>query len=215
MFTGIIEEIGQIKNISTLSNGAEIIINCSEILNDIKIGDSISVNGVCQTVTSYNDSSFKAMLSGETLQVTNFSNEKSGNYVNLERAIKIDSRLGGHIVTGHIDCLGKLVSKEKQDVFTKMTFQIPEDKLKYIIYKGSITINGISLTISETENNSFSIAVIPHTYNNTVLKYLNIRDEVNIETDIIGKYVEKMLGLGNNNQNSKINIDFLKENGFV
>lgn len=215
MFTGIIEEIGQIKNISMLSNGAEIIISCSEILNDIKIGDSICVNGVCQTVTSYDDTSFKAMLSDETLKITNFANEKSGNYVNLERAMKIDSRLGGHIVTGHIDCQGKLVSTEKQNEFTNMTFQISEDKLKYIIYKGSITINGISLTISEIRNNTFSIAVIPHTFNNTVLKYLNIGDRVNIETDIIGKYVEKMLGLGNNNQNSKINIEFLKENGFV
>lgn len=215
MFTGIIEEIGQIKNISMLSNGAEIIISCSEILNDIKIGDSICVNGVCQTVTSYDDTSFKAMLSDETLKITNFANEKSGNYVNLERAMKIDSRLGGHIVTGHIDCQGKLVSTEKQNEFTNMTFQIPEDKLKYIIYKGSITINGISLTISEIRNNTFSIAVIPHTFNNTVLKYLNIGDRVNIETDIIGKYVEKMMGLGNNNQNRKINIEFLKENGFV
>mgnify|MGYP003297309042 CR=1 FL=1 len=213
MFTGIIEEIGKIKSFTKDSNGATIDVECSLVLEDTKLGDSIAINGVCQTVVELTSHSFKARVSDETLKVTTFENFKSGELVNLERALTLNSRLGGHIVSGHVDCKGKFIKIEKLTDFYNLEFEIPQEQSKYIVHKGSITINGISLTIAETNQNRFKIAIIPHTYDNTNLKTLNIGDNVNIETDILGKYVEKMLSSKDNN--SKISMTFLQENGFV
>lgn len=215
MFTGIVEETGKIKSFNVLLNGAKLVVECKKILSDINIGDSICVNGVCQTVIEYTDSSFTVMLSDETLNITNFSSVEQGDYVNLERALTLNTRLGGHIVSGHIDCIGKLISVEKLSNFYNLRFEIPFEMTKYVVYKGSITINGISLTVSEIKDNMFTVAIIPHTYQNTVLKYLKQGDSVNIETDILAKYVEKLLGLNDNKTNSNISMEFLKENGFV
>lgn len=215
MFTGIVEEIGIIKSFNALSNGAKLVIECKKILPDINIGDSICVNGVCQTVTEYNESSFTVMLSDETLNITNFSSAKQGEYVNLERALTLNKRLGGHIVSGHVDCIGRLIFTKKLSDFFNLSFEIPLDMAKYIIFKGSITINGISLTVSEIKDNVINVAIIPHTYQNTVLKYLKRGDSVNIETDILAKYVEKLLKLNDNKTKSSISMEFLKENGFV
>ncbi len=215
MFTGIVEETGTIKSVNALSNGAKLVVECKMILSDINIGDSICVNGVCQTVTEYTASSFTVMLSDETLNITNFSSAKQGDYVNLERALTLNTRLGGHIISGHIDCTGKLISTEKLSNFYNLRFEIPFEMTKYVVYKGSITINGISLTVAEVQNNIFTVAVIPHTYQNTVLRYLRLGDSVNIETDILAKYVEKLLGLNDNKTNGNISMEFLKENGFV
>ena len=215
MFTGIVEETGTIKSFNVLLNGAKLEVECKKILSDINIGDSICVNGVCQTVIEYTDSSFTVMLSDETLNITNFSSVEQGDYVNLERALTLNTRLGGHIVSGHIDCIGKLISVEKLSDFYNLRFEIPLEMTKYVVYKGSITINGISLTVAEIQNNIFTVAVIPHTYQNTGLKYLKHGDSVNIETDILAKYVEKLLGLNDNKTNSNISMEFLKENGFV
>lgn len=213
MFTGIIEEIGKIKSFTKDSNGATIDVECSLVLEDTKLGDSIAINGVCQTVVELTSHSFKARVSDETLKVTTFENFKSGELVNLERALTLNSRLGGHIVSGHVDCKGKFIKIEKLTDFYNLEFEIPQEQSKYIVHKGSITINGISLTVAETNQNRFKIAIIPHTYENTNLKTLNIGDNVNIETDILGKYVEKMLSSKDNN--SKISMTFLQENGFV
>ena len=215
MFTGIVEETGTIKSFNALSNGAKLVIECKKILSDINIGDSICVNGVCQTVIEYTDSSFTVMLSDETLNITNFSSAKQGDFVNLERALTLNTRLGGHIVSGHIDCTGKLVSVEKISDFYNLKFEIPHNMTKYVIYKGSVTINGISLTVAEINDNIFTVAIIPHTYKNTVLKYLKQGESVNIETDIFAKYVEKLLGLNDNGTKNNISMEFLKENGFV
>ena len=166
------------------------------------------------------------MLSSETLNVTNFSDSKIGEYVNLERALKMSERLGGHIVSGHIDCIGKLISINQLSNFYNLEFKIPQNSAKYVIYKGSITINGISLTVSQINDNIFKVAIIPHTYQNTVLKYLKIAyenggaikidgDSVNIETDILAKYVEKLIGFGDNRTKETISMKFLEENGFV
>ena len=184
MFTGIVEELGKIKSFETLSSGAKLTVECKNILSDIKIGDSICVNGVCQTVTEFDSSSFSAMLSDETLKITNFSDIKQGDFVNLERALTLNSRLG-------------------------------QENSKYIVYKGSVTINGISLTVAGVDENSFTVAIIPHTFENTVLKYLKEGDSVNIETDILAKYVEKLLGFDDNKTKDTISMEFLKENGFV
>ena len=215
MFTGIIEELGKIKDFKLLSNGAKLTIECKNILSDIKIGDSICVNGVCQTVTEYNSTSFSVMLSNETLKITTVSCAKLGDYVNLERALTLTSRLGGHIVSGHIDCTGKLVNTEKQADFYNLQFEIPESQVKYVVYKGSVAINGISLTVADINKNIITVAIIPHTFENTVLKYLRDGDFVNIETDIMAKYVEKLIKLNDNSTENNLSIEFLKENGFV
>lgn len=213
MFTGIIEETGKIKTFKKISNGAEIEVECSEVLKDTKIGDSISVNGTCQTVIELLNNSFKAQISDETLRVTNFNYAKAGQSVNLERALTLSSRLGGHIVSGHVDGVGKFVSKEKLTDFYNLVFEIPSELDKYVVYKGSITINGISLTVASIKNNIVEVAIIPHTFENTNLLTLKEGDYVNIETDILGKYVEKFLSVNNNKKD--ISIDFLMENGFV
>ncbi len=213
MFTGIIEEIGSIESFSKLSDGAKIKIKCNTILNDIKIGDSISVNGCCQTVTSYGKDYFTADVSYETLRVTNFSEIKSGDRVNLERALTPASRMGGHIVQGHIDCTAKLLGTEKLSDFYNLSFEIGNEYSKYIVKKGSIAINGISLTVADIKDCIFYTAVIPHTYSNTTLSDLKPNAIVNIETDILGRYIEKLLSTNNNTDT--INENFLIENGFM
>lgn len=213
MFTGIIEEIGEIKSFTHNSNGATIVVKCKDVLADTKLGDSIAINGCCQTVVDIKEDFFSARVSDETLNITNFTSLKSGDTVNLERALTLNSRLGGHIVSGHVDCVGKLIKKEQLTDFYNFDFEIPQNQEKYIVYKGSITVNGISLTVANIDKNIFRVAVIPHTYRNTNLQDLKTGDFVNIETDILGKYVEKLLSAKDNN--SRISLEFLQKNGFV
>lgn len=213
MFTGIIEEIGKIKSFSKDSFGAMIEVECKKVLEGTKLGDSIAINGVCQTVTSMTSCSFKARVSEETLKITTFSELKDGSVVNLERALTLNSRLGGHIVTGHIDGKGKFTSLKQLSEFYDLEFEIPETQAKYVVYKGSITIDGISLTVAEIVNNKIKVAIIPHTFKNTNLSNLMIGESVNIETDILGKYVEKLVSVNDNK--SSISMKFLQENGFV
>lgn len=208
MFTGIVEEIGIVKAIS--SN--KITIECSNILDDIKLGDSIAVNGVCLTVTEFGANYFNADISPETFKITALKELSSGSAINLERALKLSDRLGGHIVSGHIDTIGKIHQISKNNDFYDLKIEFNNEYQKYVVKKGSITINGISLTIAEIKNNIVTIAVIPHTYENTMLKDLKNNDNVNIEFDILAKYVEKnLLSKDNNN----ITMDLLERNGFV
>ena len=197
MFTGMVEEIGLIKSF----DGKKLVIECSKVLEGTQIGDSIAIDGCCQTVVSMDSNTFAANVSGETLKIT--KGFKTGERVNLERALTPATRMGGHIVQGHVDSVGKYLGD--------MEFEVQDSK--YIVYKGSITVNGVSLTVSKLEGNLFGIAVIPHTLENTNLKDLRVGDKVNIETDILGRYVEKFLSTQNNV--SKINENFLKENGFI
>ena len=213
MFTGIVEEIGRIKEFSRLSSGAKIAVECENILTDAKLGDSIAINGCCQTVTEIGGNYFKADVSEETLRITNFGTLKPGVKVNLERALTPASRMGGHIVQGHIDCTGKFLRFEKLSDFYNLTFEVPAEFSRYIVYKGSIAVNGVSLTIASVRENIFTVAVIPHTYQNTTMQDLKSGDIVNIETDILGRYVEKFLLVDNNSRT--INEEFLRENGFV
>lgn len=212
MFTGITEEIGEIKKIESHSKGAVIEIECSKILSDTKVGNSILVNGVCTTVVELNFNTFKADISEETLAITTFLNLKPGDKINLERAITLNCRLGGHIVSGHVDCNAKILSVIKSDEFYNFKFKIQEGFEKYIVKKGSITINGVSLTISNVEKRIFDCAIIPHTFENTVLKYSKPNEIVNIETDILAKYIEKFLLTDETKK--YISEDFLRENGF-
>lgn len=222
MFTGIIEEIGTIKEFSKSGKTALIVVECKNILEDVKLGDSIAINGVCQTVVKFDKNTFSVQVSAETLNVTTFSRLKSGNKVNLERALTINTRFGGHIVSGHIDGLGKIkTNKAVGNEFYDLKLEVEKDLIKYIVKKGSITVNGISLTVANITSNEVCVAVIPQTFENTNLKSLKSGDYVNIEVDILAKYVEKLLSTGNNgnetgkiNATQKINENFLKENGF-
>ena len=208
MFTGIIEEIGKVLEIQS----EKITIGCIKVLENTKIGDSIAVNGVCLTVTELLQNSFVANISPETLKVTSLKNLKIGGFINLERAMKADGRFGGHIVSGHIDGCAKVIKITKNNDFYNFEFELNPSEVKYVIKKGSITINGISLTIAGVNNNTINIAVIPHTYENTSLKFLKSGDFVNIEVDMIAKYVEKFL-LSSDNK-SRISLEFLQEHGF-
>ena len=208
MFTGIIEEIGEIRNIT--NNSIDIV--CKDVLEGTKIGDSISVNGVCLTVTSLLNDGFKADISSETFNITALNQLKTGSWVNLERAMPANGRFGGHIVSGHIDGVGKVVELSGENEFFTLIIELPDELLKYTVRKGSIAINGISLTIAQIDGQKIKLAIIPHTYENTSLKELKSGSFVNIENDITAKYIEKFLSTGDNR--SRIDTDFLQRNGF-
>jgi len=213
MFTGIIEEIGTVKSVTKQAFGASLTINCQKVLEDTKTGDSICVNGVCETVVNIASDTFSVDISPQTLNVTNLCNLKPGDSVNLERALTLNSRLGGHLVTGHTDCRGKLAAVQNLDEFNNLTFELPEEYSKYVATRSSVSVDGVSLTVAQTAGNNFTTAIIPHTYENTTLRYLKPGDCVNIETDILAKYVEKISCAKDNNKG--INVEFLEENGFM
>ena len=209
MFTGIIEELAKIRVITR----DKVTLECKTVLDDIKLGDSIAVNGVCLTVTDIFSDGYSADISPETQKVTTLGHVAAGDYVNLERALPANGRLGGHIVSGHIDGIGKLLSCKKLGDFYEITVELPENISKYTVCKGSVAVNGISLTIAETQANVIKLAIIPHTFENTNLKFLKSGDYVNIETDILAKYVEKFLSAKDNSEG--ISMKFLQENGYV
>lgn len=206
MFTGLIEDIGVIKSITNQQ------ITLTTALDDIKRGDSVAVNGVCLTVTHLSGGQLSFDYSPQTDKLTNLSVLKTGDKVNLERALKLTSRLGGHFVSGHVDFTSKIISKEKQGDFFKFTFSLESGFSKYAADKGSVAVNGISLTIAEIAQNNFSVFIIPETVKNTTLNFAVPNDLVNIETDILSKYVERLLG---KEEKKDLSIDFLKENGFA
>ena len=190
MFTGIIEEVGQISAIYKSEDLFQISVKTDSILNESKVGDSISINGVCLTLTSIKSNSFTSDVVSETIERTNLKYIKVGNYINLERAMRADSRFDGHIVQGHVEGMGKVKSIQKDENFI-IKVQIPEKLANYCIYKGSITINGTSLTIASIKENLIDIWIIPHTLSRTTFDVIKENDYVNIETDIIAKYIEK------------------------
>ena len=208
MFTGIIEELGTVRSITA----NKICITADTVLEGTKIGDSIAINGVCLTVTNLYNYGFDADISPETVNVTTFGSLKNGDFVNLERAIMAGARFGGHIVTGHVDCIGKIKEFRREGNFYNLKINLEPEQAKYTAKKGSITVNGISLTVADINGDNITIAVIPHTFENTNLKALHIGDYVNIETDILAKYVEKFLSTSDNK--SGISMEFLQEHGF-
>ena len=218
MFTGIVEEIGSIKGISKGANSAVLTLSAKKVLEDVNLGDSIAVNGVCLTATSYRQGEFTVDVMHETMDRSSLSSLKAGSKVNLERAMMANGRFGGHIVSGHIDGTGKIVSVKKDD--NAIWYQISADKkiLKYIIEKGSITIDGISLTVARVTDRDFSVSIIPHTLKNTILAYKSEGHIVNLENDCIAKYVEKLMNFGSldSKQENKHEItrEFLLKNGF-
>ncbi|AEE15388.1 riboflavin synthase, alpha subunit [Thermodesulfobium narugense DSM 14796] len=193
MFTGIIEDVGQIISFSPQGYGYKIKISFKKQFDDLKISDSIAVDGVCLTVTKINGQSFEADISKETVSVTTFKHLKAGMKVNLERAMKHDSRFGGHIVLGHVDAVGKIASIKSEKLNTILTVEFPLQLKKYIAHKGSIAINGISLTIAAVKENSFDVALIPLTIKETSLSDKKVGSLVNIEVDVISRYIENLL----------------------
>lgn len=216
MFTGIIEEIGEIVSIKKGAQSAVITISAKEIMKDIHLGDSIAMNGVCLTVTAFDQHSYSVDVMHETLNRTNLGQLKGGSKVNLERAMAADGRFGGHIVAGHVDGPGTILSMTKDDNAVWITVETDRSILKYIVNKGSITIDGISLTVADVTDKTFSISMIPHTGDHTTLLSKKPGDTVNLETDMVGKYVEKLLKYQEEEQkpSSNITLDFLREHGF-
>ena len=216
MFTGIIEEVGVVKNVKMGAKSAIITIQAGKVMEDIHLGDSIAMNGVCLTVTSFDKNSYSVDVMHETLRRTNLGTLKSGSRVNLERAMAADGRFGGHIVAGHVDDPGTILSMEKDDNAIWITVGTKPSVLRYIVEKGSITIDGISLTVARVDDKSFAVSVIPHTGANTTLLEKKPGDTVNLETDMIGKYVEKLLRCEPEEEKEKsagITMDFLRSHG--
>ncbi len=220
MFTGIIEEIGEVSSIKKGAGSAVITIRAKKVLEDMHLGDSVAVNGICLTTVSIGRNTYSADVMHETLRRTNLGQLKSGSRVNLERAMAADGRFGGHMVAGHIDGIGTISSMTKDDNAIWITVDTEPAILKYIIEKGSIAIDGISLTVAAVSNRNFSVSVIPHTGIHTTLLDKKPGDTVNLENDLIGKYVEKLLYLGGGpetgaeTKKSKISMEFLAEHGF-
>ena len=193
MFTGIVEERGKISSIKRGGNSAILSILANKILEDIHVGDSIAVNGICLTVTSFNKQFFSADVMHETIRRSSLSNINVGAYVNLERALPIGGRFGGHIVSGHVDGTGKITYIQRDDNAILYTIKAEPKIIRYIVEKGSITIDGMSLTVVSVQEDQFIISAIPHTVDITILKYRKLGDKVNLEADIVGKYIERFL----------------------
>lgn len=194
MFTGIIQSKGSIKEIFSSSDGARLKINTNALdLSETKVGDSIAVDGVCLTVTELTESSFTADVSNETLTCTTFSALKQGKNVNLERSLRVNQGIDGHLVSGHVDGIGAVNSIEKDGDSVRIKIEVQGDIIKYIAKKGSICINGVSLTVNSVENNFFDVNIVPHTLSATTLGDLSLQSNVNIEIDQIARYVERLL----------------------
>lgn len=213
MFTGIIEEIGIVKFVRKGSRSSKITVSAVKILEDIKAGDSINTDGVCLTVTSFTTDHFTSDIMPESMNRSSFRTLKPGNRVNLERAIRLSDRLGGHLVSGHIDDTGTILKILKDENAVWLTISAGKQWLKYIVEKGSVAIDGISLTVAHVDHNSFSISIIPHTQLVTSLLSKTTGDVVNIECDIIAKYIEKLVD--ENKGQGKLDMNFLAEQGFL
>jgi len=221
VFTGLIEEIGSVRGIRNSGEGKILEISAEKVLNGTKRGDSISINGACQTVTEISAKSFSVFVSRVTLEITTLGDFTPGRYVNLERALTLSSRLGGHIVQGHVDLRGKVKNIKSDIRGVEIDISISGDYMKYVVEKGSITVDGISLTAVSAGENEFKLYLIPETIENTVVKTWKSGTEVNIETDILARYVEQMLKYGKKNTPDKNGVNDINlmskllENGYV
>lgn len=229
MFTGIVEEMGTVRSIAGGSRSAVLTVRASKVLEGSQVGDSIAVNGVCLTVTALGSGEFSADVMPETLRRSSLGSLQRGSQVNLERAMAADGRFGGHIVSGHIDGTGTVAGMKKEGHAVWVTIDAPQKILKYIVEKGSIAIDGISLTVAQVTENSFSVSLIPHTGAQTTLLQRTPGEAVNLENDVIGKYVERLLAFGQSfpenaaahnvsgahrDRHSNITREFLAKNGY-
>lgn len=220
MFTGIIKELGKISQIKTVKDSQQLTIQAKEILKDIHLGDSIAINGTCLTVTTFNDKEFTVDVMPETYNCTSLAKLQINSFVNLEPALAIGGRMGGHFVTGHVDGVGEITNINKNNNAINYEIKLPKSLLKYCLLKGSIAVDGTSLTIFAIDKDLIRLSLIPHTLKNSVLGSKNIGDSVNIECDMLGKYVVNLITQSGNMQNSnmgetKINQEFLQQQGFM
>ena len=214
MFTGIIEEIAKIEKTKPIAGGLSIKIGAIKILDDISVNDSICVDGVCLTVTNFDNSGFWVDAVGATLEKSTFASVRPSSYVNLERSVRLNDRLGGHLVQGHVNGIGTISEIQKLGENYLLQITVPENLKKYLIREGSIAVNGISLTIADLDKNLISISIIPHTWQNTNLRHKKVNDKVNIEIDVLAKYVEKLLTKDNSGSEKNITENWLKEIGY-
>jgi len=213
MFTGIIQAQGIIKEIRSSNKGVVFVLNSNSLdLSLVSIGDSIAVNGVCLTVTQLDDNSFSADVSQETLNCTTFSQLKKGQSVNLEKSLRLDQGIDGHVVSGHVDGVGKVKSIAIEGESTRMRIEVDDNLVKYIAKKGSICINGVSLTVNEIDGNVFDVNIVPHTFSVTTLDELKVNSQVNIEIDIIARHIERLL---NHKTGARINKALLIKDGYL
>jgi riboflavin synthase len=215
MFTGIIEEIGHIQNLSPIPGGKKISIKADKVLEDLKIDQSVSVNGVCLTAVGISGNIFLVEAVGETLEKSTLVNIRPAAAVNLERAMKLDDRLGGHLVQGHVSGIGKITKLTQRGDNWYVEIDLPENLLRYVILEGSIAVDGISLTVAKLNGEKVGISIIPHTFKSTILAQAKTGQSVNIETDLIGKYLEKWFKATSDNKRKKpITVNWLKSQGF-
>lgn len=216
MFTGLVEELGILQKTVRGSNSARLGIKSRRVIKGANPGDSIAVNGVCLTVTKVEDAAFTVDVMAETLTKTNLGRLAPGARVNLERALRLGDRLGGHLVSGHIDGVGNITGREKHDIAIVFNISAPADIMRYVIRKGSIAVDGISLTVVDFDERGFQVSIIPHTALITTLGYKGPGDTVNLETDIIGKYIERLLaGRQTLSEGKELSLNFLTEHGFL
>ena len=213
MFTGIIQAQGNIKEIRSSNKGVVFILNSNSLdLSDVSIGDSIAVNGVCLTVIHLDKDSFSADISQETLNCSTFSQLKKGQSINLEKSLRLDQGIDGHVVSGHIDGVGKVTSIAIEGESKRMKIKVDDNLIKYIAKKGSICINGVSLTVNEIDANVFGVNIVPHTFSVTTLDELKVNSQVNIEIDIIARHIEQLL---NHKTSARIDKALLIKNGYL
>lgn len=212
MFTGIVEELGRVIAINKEADNYRLKIGCSKVLEDTRLGDSIATNGVCLTVVELADDYFVADVMAETLRRSSLGSLRINSRVNLERALTLNTRLGGHLVSGHIDCVGEITNIRKEKNASWYSIRLDRKYLRYIVEKGSVAIDGISLTVADVGQGDFRVSIIPHTKSETILEDKGISDIVNIELDLVGKYIEKLMGTGDQ---GNLNMDFLSKCGFL
>lgn len=213
MFTGIVEELGTIKKLSISGHSGHIMINASKVLEGTAVGDSIAVNGICLTVTAMGSDYFTADVMAETVRRSSLKDAVAGDQVNLERAMAANGRFGGHIVSGHVDGTGTIISMKKEENAVWVTISADPSIIKFIVEKGSVCLDGISLTVAAVSNTDFKVSVIPHTGEETTLLKKKVGSLINIENDIVGKYVDRLLNY-KEEKPSGITMDFLKEYDF-
>ena len=224
MFTGIIEEVGTVMSVKSSANAMKLTIRAPKVTQDINMGDSIAVNGICLTACGLGRENFTVDVMGETLSRTSLKGPRCGSHVNLERALTLNGRLGGHIVSGHIDGTGTVTAIKNDDIARLITISAPQAVMDLIVEKGSVAVDGISLTVASVSSGDFTVSVIPHTMDNTILTEKTPGDTVNLENDCIGKYVRKLMELSEHEMQdtaarrcsgkSRVTAGFLTENGF-
>jgi len=216
MFTGIVEELGEVQDTQLDNHSALLTVKAQKVLSDVRLGDSIAVNGVCLTVVRFSSRTFTADIMAETLAKSNLGSTARGSKVNLERALQLTTRLGGHLVSGHIDGTGEILRTYRHGIARITEISAPEEICRLIVPKGSIAIDGISLTVVEVTGSSFSVSLIPHTFTETTLGFKRPGDTVNLENDMIGKYIHHFLSGQNAHPHAqKVSLEFLSKHGFA